>query len=70
MADKRWVLPPYRAVSQLSVHRSQLFESKFKIERLRIQHLDRTADEFRSNSEGAPLKLGFTGGTDDPSMEL
>jgi hypothetical protein len=72
MADKRWVQHPHPEHSQLSVHESQLSESKFKIERLHIQHPDGTAYEFKPKPgpEGAPLKLVFTGGTDDPSVAL
>jgi hypothetical protein len=59
MADKRWVQHPHPEHSQLSVHESQLSESKFKIERLHIQHPDGTAYGFKPKPgpEGAPLKL-------------
>jgi hypothetical protein len=72
MADKRWVQQPHSEHSQLSVHESQLSESKFKIERLHIQHPDGTAYDFKPKPglEGATLKLIFIGGTDDPSVAL
>jgi hypothetical protein len=72
IADKRWVQQPHCEHSQLSTHKSQLSESKFKIERLHIQHPDGTAYEFKPKPgpEGATLKLVFTGGTDDPPVAL
>jgi hypothetical protein len=55
--------------SKQSVHRSQLDCTKDKIQRLSIRNGDGTTIEFEG-SECKQLWLAFTGGTDDPSIEL
>ncbi len=55
--------------SKDSVHRSQLDCTKDKIQRLNILNDDGTTIEVEK-SECKPLRLAFTGDTDDPSIEL
>jgi len=55
--------------SKQSIHRSQLDFTRDKIQRLNILNGDGTTIEFEG-SECKQLRLGFTGGTDDPSIEL
>jgi hypothetical protein len=55
--------------SKNSVHRSQLDFTKEKTQRLNILNGDGTTIEF-DGSDCKHLRLGFSGGTDDPSIEL
>ncbi len=55
--------------SKQSIHRSQLDFTRDKIQRLNILSGDGTTIEFEK-SECKQLRLAFTGGTDDPSIEL
>jgi hypothetical protein len=55
--------------SKQSVHRSQLDSTNDKIQRLNIANSDGSTIDFEG-SECEQSRLGFTGGTDDPSIEL